>query len=68
MPYLWYHLGNIQTGTGRTNHPIDYLYLLEVSAAEETARPSTMKVSEEGDTPIPLSNQCMMQPREDNNG
>ena len=44
---------NIRTATGRTNHPIARLYPLEVSAAEVTAKPSTMKTSESSDAPAP---------------
>ena len=54
MPHLWIHSGNIQTATGRTNHPIANLYPLEVSAAEKTVKPSTIKASEKGDTPVLL--------------
>ena len=44
---------NIRTATGRTNRPIAKLYPLEVSAAEATAKPCTMKATEGGDTPVP---------------
>ena len=44
---------NIRTATGRTNRPIAHLYPLEVSTAEVTVEPSTMKASERSDTPVP---------------
>ena len=57
---------NIRTANGRTNCPIARLYPLEVSAAEETVKPSIMKASERSDTPVPPRDQCVKQPREGN--
>ena len=40
------HSANIRTATGRTNCPIAYLYPLEVTATEKTAKPPSVKTSE----------------------